>query len=440
MNAKILAILVIMTFVFALTANTPIIGVQSQQEESPNIISEVRDLGWVTYASSNYSLRIENETQIESEAGELEYSFSLRNEWNISVFCGASLPVNLIVDIPTNATPGENITITVGLYSLKGHVFFVLLGTHYLKLENEFSSTWETPPPSDETYETEYEFFLKLLNQYMLNWTAELETPIGFINATIAENMTVHLGTFSLELEMEYYNSLENKTVETEVEVEASVDVYINFDVRLIANTSVVGLVNITGTAAAEPGERALIWTDEGLKEISILIDPNATSNDTMGVDVALNYVVHRFSIIYEDIDLLINIDESSLETEIEGFVNETQVLTAIKTQLTQIVEEYIMGEHDIPFNITGTELIEKLKGPEFETLSSDSNTITSESPYDEFLALYVQTLVSVITAPVTPPSEGITLPTGYEMVLIGVSIIAALIVATYIITRRNRI
>lgn len=431
MKIKILAVFVILSFAFMIPSNVMASNPGSQMALR-GAVSEVRDLGWVTHASSNFSLHREDNTSIETEWGMVDHRFNLDNEWNMTVSCGASLPVNLTVAVPDNATPGENLTIDIGLFSLEGYVFFLLLGEHYLELNDEFSLTQEIPP--NQTVETEYEFFLRLLSEYMLNLTVGLKTPIGLANITL-ENVTEHLGTFSLELEMSYYNSVDNETVENEVEVEASVDVYLNFDLNVIANTSVIGTVNISGTAAAEPGEITLVWTQEGWKAISVAVTENATEEDTLNVDITLAYKVYSFSIEYKDIDLIIDVDELSIEAEIEEFVNETQMLTVIEMQMSQLIESYIDGEYGIPFNLVGTELLEGT----VHVLESESNTIESESPYDELVALYIPMVFPIVES-TEEQSPGEMQPfLGTETILVGVSIIAALIVASYIIiSRRN--
>ncbi len=435
MKTKFIAILLIAVLAFGIVFNSKGLRAQDSDEQG-NVISGIRDLGWVTYASSDFSLHIENETEVEagSEYGGLElyHRFRLWNEWSIEASGGASLPVNLTVIVPNNATPGDNITVYVGLFSEMGALFFNLLGEHYLRLENEFEMSQELT-----NYTSEYEFNLELLNQYLLNWSINLETPIGFVDMTI-ENITVRLGSFSLELEMEY--EVNNVTeAEREIEIEANVDVYLNFDIAVIANTSVIGIVNVTGTAT-EPDEIPLVWTDEGWKEVLIPINDNATANDSLSVDVSLTYVVETFSIIYRDIDLIVFVNESSIEEEIEGFVNETQTAILLEERLEKMVDEYIMGEHGIPFNITRTELIGKqsYKGQE-----NENNTIVSESPYEEFLAFYFETMIGIVSTPggEEQPGGGITLPTlgGYEFTLIAVSALAAIVVATYAMVRRNR-
>ncbi|MHA1589515.1 MAG: hypothetical protein ACTSVA_02790, partial [Candidatus Njordarchaeales archaeon] len=122
---KVKPILIIAIFAFAIIAAANVRGIRAQEK---TVISETRDLGWVTFANSSGSpppVSMESSTSFKNASFSMEtsYSFYLLNEWSINASCGASLPVYLTIVMPKNVAPGENITIDIGVESLLGYVF-----------------------------------------------------------------------------------------------------------------------------------------------------------------------------------------------------------------------------------------------------------------------------------------------------------------------------
>lgn len=453
---KVKPILIIAIFALAIIATANVRGIRAQEK---TVISETRDLGWVTFANSSDSVEVSMESstsaQNESFLMESSYSFYLLNEWSINASCGASLPVNLTIVMPKNVAPGENITIDIGVESLLGYVFFMLEGYHYLETEIEFENTLEYGGWGGEETQIHNAFYfaLELLNEYSRHWNLSLETPIGYYEGTF-ENVTMNLGEFSLELEIAYEHEGVNET-EAEMELAVKVKAYVTFDVTVVANTTVIGYVNVTGTALDKPLNYTLEWNNEGWKSIVVPVSEGAEANATIEPSISLEYVVHEFRIVFSNITLDLEIDEMEFENEISSELDEVMEDTTmyenysmlypflkefIVNMLTYLVSEEAFGAWGLPFNVTRTKPIEELRGKPMAEESS--NTIESESPYSEATLVFVSTVITVLREGVT---GGITLsnlieflssPTG---ILVLGGVIASLLVIGYIATRRNR-
>lgn len=433
------------------------------QEENQNIYYETRDLGWITKANSSDEVEVEiiNETALELPGASIStsYMFYLYNEWEVNATTGTILPVNLTIIMPKEASPGENITIQIGISSLLGSVFFYLSGYHYLETEINFEHEMELLGEGGEetNFEHEFHFLLELLSQYMQEWNISLETPIGYYNE-IFENVTMHLGNFSLSSEIEY--AFKNNTeIETELEIEANVSVDLRFDLEIIANTSVVGTVNATGDALSEDLEYTLVWNSEGLKSIELPISPNATEGSGVNISVGLEYVVHEFRVIYKNISIEINVDIYEFEQEFEQeFDEEMESSTIYRNQtmsmyyeylkqemlnlLMNFLEEYMFTNWVLPFNVTKSVPIDHEHDLPHPLESDESNTIESSSPVESFVLAFSTAIISVVSKPAG--EEGgihITLPSfleGLTGLMVISSIIAAIIVIAYVARRKN--
>ncbi|MHA1609704.1 MAG: hypothetical protein ACTSUJ_06830 [Candidatus Njordarchaeales archaeon] len=455
---KVKPILIIAIFAFAIIAAANVRGIRAQEK---TVISETRDLGWVTFANSSGSpppVSMESSTSFKNASFSMEtsYSFYLLNEWSINASCGASLPVYLTIVMPKNVAPGENITIDIGVESLLGYVFFMLEGHHYLETEIEFNNTLEYGGWGDEQTQIHNAFYfvLELLNEYSRHWNLSLETPIGYYEGTF-EDVTMDLGEFSLKLEIAYEHEGVNETEETEMELTVKAKAYVTFDVTIVANTTVIGYVNVTGTALDKPLNYTLEWNNEGWKSIVVPVSEGAEANATIEPSISLEYVVHEFRIVFSNITLDLEIDEMEFENEISSELDEVMKDTTmyenysmlypflkefIVNMLTYLVSEEAFGAWGLPFNVTRTKPIEEFRGKPMAEESS--NTIESESPYSEATLVFVSTVITVLRESVT---GGITLsdlieflssPTG---ILVLGGVIASLLVIGYIATRRNR-
>lgn len=464
---KRIGLILIAVLALAFTVSWPNNMKVIAQESDTITYSEVRDLGWVTYANSSGSVdvHISDETtwQYDSVSGSLNYSFDLLHEWDINVSTGAILPVNLTVTMPKNATPGEEIPITIGIESMQGEIFFILKGYQYLEAETYLEMILEQ---NSISIENEFYFLLTVLCQYMQSWNLSLETPIGFFNETI-EGVSMHLGDFLLNMYMEY--AYENDTeVSGELELSVNVSADVLFDVNIIANTSVIGIVNATGSALDAPATYILEWTKEGVKVIYVQISPNATSEDTLNVSVELQYVVHEFRIRFQNISLEITVNEFEFETEFETeFDTEMQnsslyenatlapyystIKENVITYLMALLSNYTFTDWIFPFSVTETVPIEGVSA----LATHDGNVVESVSPYDVTTLGSISTTIEIAesgggeeeepspgeeTSEETP-SLGIPfseLLKGFDGILIIGSALAAIIVIGYIATRRN--
>ncbi len=454
------AILLTTLLVFGLVIAT--IPKANAQASNLNTYSETRDLGWITTANSSGEIEIDNYTEtswgISGATFNTSFEFYLYHSWEINATTGTILPVNLTIIMPKEATPGESISIQIGIESLPGNVFFVLNGQQYLKTEIDFkhemelSKEWNGEEESE--FEHEFHFLLELLSQYSQSWNISLKTPIGYFNETF-NDVVMHLGNFSLNSELSYEFDNETET-EAELELNTNVSVDMKFDVEIIANTSVIGNVNLTGSALEGEQQYELVWNEEGLKSIEVPISPNATVGSGVNVSVGLEYIVHEFKIIYRNISLEINVNEAEFEHDFEQEFDEDMQNTTLydnqtmnnyyniikqemMNKIMMFLQKYAFTGWMLPFNVTKSVPIDhEHKHP---LSSEDSNTIESSSPVESFVLAMSTAIISIVSEQPGGGGINIQIPSfmqGLNGLIIISSVIATIIVIGYVASRRN--
>lgn len=477
--------LALVTLLVAIMVGLSISSAHAQSLENPNsdytTIWEKRDLGWTTYATSSHTVNITkqyNSTSDEEMGRWMKFShnFSLLNTWNLTLAAGTILPVNLTISYPKNVKPGENATIYVGVKSLPGAVFMNLTGYHELELENSFysyvnastgfngTSNWFSNMTYEEFY---YKMYLHVLNQYLMNWLLEMNTPIGYFTKDY-NNQTVHIGTFNMTLSLEFNDTMDENS-SMGLNLTNSMDVSMNFDVTITANTSVIGDVNITGTALSNKEHETLIWNREGEQNVTVPISSNAAANDTVNVDVQLKYVVHEFKVKFSNISMIVNTNESEIENTTGNFVNGTshneRLQEKIEDGLNNVIDNYLNGKMPLMCKVTGTKLreghhnrdhnrghnrdhngglaLESFNSGSFLLEAESGNTIESTSPYNELVTLQQQIEITVGTEQTGNNGGNIGgsiggLLSGNNLTLIISGTLVVLIIASYLLVRRN--
>ncbi len=405
-------------FVAVLLLASTNIGIIAQEGGE---VTSTKDLGWITYATSNntveYSINVNS-----SEAG-FSGDIYVYNSWNFDINCGASLPINLTVMYPDTITPGENASIRIAVESLPGYIFFYTSGNHKLNISLNFDVDTSG---INFTYPLKMlvEMLLALENDYSTQFEMSIFTPIGEVNETY-EGQMAHSGSMSLDLHTNIaMTSPVNINITRTLSVDSGISVNIKFNVTLIAKTKIVGYVYASGSALAEPVNTTVEWTSEGIKDLVLPIKLDASPDDTIELNIDVEYVVEEFYIEFSDIILDMDLDEERIAGSVGSEFGEwSQIVSAMIQQIlsnfqgtTEFVISQVGETVPIPPHPGGLRV---------GSAGSGNNYLRSEAPYDE-----ASLLMESIRIGGAPPNYAI---------YVGIAAIVSIIVVAYVWIRKNR-
>lgn len=405
-------------FVAVLLLASTNIGIIAQEGGE---VTSTKDLGWITYATSNntveYSINVNS-----SEAG-FSGDIYVYNSWNFDINCGASLPINLTVMYPDTITPGENASIRIAVESLLGYIFFYTSGNHKLNISLNFDVDTSG---INFTYPLKMlvEMLLALENDYSTQFEMSIFTPIGEVNETY-EGQMAHSGSMSLDLHTNIaMTSPVNINITRTLSVDSGISVNIKFNVTLIAKTKIVGYVYASGSALAEPVNTTVEWTSEGIKDLVLPIKLDASPDDTIELNIDVEYVVEEFYIEFSDIILDMDLDEERIAGSVGSEFGEwSQIVSAMIQQIlsnfqgtTEFVISQVGETVPIPPHPGGLRV---------GSAGSGNNYLRSEAPYDE-----ASLLMESIRIGGAPPNYAI---------YVGIAAIVSIIVVAYVWIRKNR-
>ncbi len=403
---------------------------------------EVRDLGWTTYAASERNLTLYKSMNYTSGLTTLTHEFNLRHLWNMSLMAGTYLPVNLTVEYPDTVAPGDNATIRIGVGRLPGYAFMNLTGEHILELWNHFEKYYNGTFIQRQAV---LDIYLQAIHQIMVGYMLNFRTPIGSYVREY-DNVVRNIGSFNMTLRFLYNNTVNNETSTANVTVSASLSTFLTFDAIIIVNTSVIGNVVVSGSALEHEQNTTLVWNNEGVKDITVKVKDNATENDTISARVQLKYVVNEFKIIFKNVTFGIKVNEVNIESQIDSKINDTALKLWVRERIRNVIRGYINGTHKMMIRVKETVIHHRHN--ETEPLgTTETNTLVSESPYNELTALSITPSIQVSESTSTGGTGSGETSTGTGGILtrpmgqiaVGISIIAALIVGAYIVVVRRR-
>lgn len=385
--------------------------------------SQVRDLGWVTNAEStgNVELSIEASDTLGTYNGYI-YVY---NDWNFSIVCGASLPVNLTVLYPTEFTPGENLTVNISAESLPGYIFFNTSGDH--KLNVTIDSDVNTGHEGQQL-NLSIDMSLFLTNSYDTSFRADIDTPIGNVTKSIEAQMA-HSNSMALNVKINVDMQQPTLTqINQELTVDSSVTMHVSFDIIIVAKTKILGHIIAEGSALSKTINTTIEWTEEGIKSISLPIKSNASSTDTVDLSVELEYIVDEFYIEFNNITLITDIDEEKIGQRTGEIFNSTAswVITMMEQIIQSILSHY---NGSFPMNISSISESEPIEQLELSIKATDGNTIKSDSPYSEETLLSESISIGAAIKPWYMRAETYVI----------VAAIVGCVAVIYVVTRKNR-
>ncbi len=384
-------------------------------------VTSTRDLGWITYATSNNT--VEYSINVNSPEAGFSGDIYIYNNWNFDINCGVSLPINLTVMYPDTITPGENISIGIAVESLPGYIFFYTSGDHELNVSLNFdvdtSSINFTQP-----LKMLVDMVLALENHYYTQFQMNMFTPIGEVNETY-EGQIAHSGSMSLDLYMDIaMTSPANINITKSLSVDSGISVNIKFNVTLVAKTKIIGYVYASGSALTEPINTTVEWISEGIKNIALPIRPDASPDDTVELNIDVEYVVEEFYIEFSDIILDVDLDEERIAGSVGNEFREwSQMVSAM---IQQIISNF-QGTTEFVISQVGetVPMPQPPGGFGVKSAGTGDNNLRSEAPYDE---------VSLLSKSIYIGQA----PSNYA-IYVGIAAIVGIIVVAYIWIRKNR-
>jgi len=375
--------------------------------------SEVVDLGWTTYANSSSSMTKSNsstwtpdntsDSSMDSMFKSIYHEFEINNSWDLNLIAGTILPVNLTIAYPTKVEPGKEAVIYIGVERLPGAIFLNLTGNHELMLYHFFNVIVNR---TDGTI-VQHLFELKLTvsNSYTVGWNISVKTPIGLVNKTF-ERVRVDLGTFNMNLFMNHTRVIgdwysESRTMSVSVSFNAS----LVFDVRVIADTLVIGNVNISGSALDSDVNKTLVWDSEGVKKVSVKVSDNATENDTITADVALKYKVRKLRIIFYNVSMRVYVNENDVEARLGEFIDSVvndstpnhrmreRMKYRLAKMIRDVIENFVIKPIPLPIH-RGKTVIRHESG--YRPLAEETNNLESSPGVSEIVALTTSITIEV--------------------------------------------